>query len=265
MNNNMQMENNYTVGVGITTRNRPDVLAICLTQIARYYKPFMKVVVVDDNSSPEKRELNESLCNSFHMTVLYIYNDTNKGIAKSKNVCLKYLIDIDYTFLFDDDTMPKRKKWWKPFVDAAISSGQNHLLYLKDGGLNGLFVKQGHKDGVDIYNTGSGCLLFFTKKVLEVAGGFNCDYGIYGHEHNGHSTRLFNMGLNTLGKYLSIPEASEYILSFDIDGIPPRFHDRVKNFRSVNTQQEKDASLQSKESHMAYLKDNEELYFQPLD
>ena len=68
-----------SIGIGITTYNRPDMLNKCLEHIKKH--------TFNDN------------------VTIYVADDSNerKGVAYRKNECLRALKDCDYVFLFDDD------------------------------------------------------------------------------------------------------------------------------------------------------------------
>jgi len=171
------------IGIGITTRNRREVLEDSFKNWNKYLPKNSKIVVVDDNSD-----------------VAYKYSDyyfkKNVGISKAKNKCLELLQDCDYIFLADDDVYPKTYDWYIPYVN----SGLNHLCVSFETNDKGqrfahdVFVKEQIGD-YNIFNKGNGCLLFITNKVLKEVGGFREDFVMWGNEHVEYSNRIFNKGL----------------------------------------------------------------------
>lgn len=118
------------------------------------------------------------------------------GVARSKNASLMLLEKLGAThyFLVDDDTVPLKENWWKPFV----YSQENHLLYnfpLKSKGKDDMRVL--YKDEkVTAYSHTRGCFIYVTQKVLDTVGGFDTRY-YNSLEHADYTTRIHNAGLTT--------------------------------------------------------------------
>ena len=104
-----------SIGIGITTRNRPDVIEFCVKQHLKHFNRNAKYLVVDDNSDdPDQNRKWAETIGEYH------YNEKRLGIAKSKNLCIKSL-DVDHLFLFDDDCFPIRNDWWIPWIDGSVN------------------------------------------------------------------------------------------------------------------------------------------------
>jgi GT2 family glycosyltransferase len=176
-----------SIGVGITAYKRPDVLSLCLKQI-------------EENTSGYK---------------LFVYDDTitKKGVAHSKNECLKALKDCDHIFLFDDDCFPIQKGWAEWVINKAEETNQKHLLYLKDVGSIRCVIEEGD---LQIFNNCGGAFMYLHKDCIEKVGGFCKDYGRYGYEHAGYSIRVHKAGLTTK-PFVSIKNMGGYIYSLDYD------------------------------------------------
>jgi len=189
------MADTITIGIGVTTFNRPKHLTHWLQKFEAYHPEGCKLHIANDNVN-------------------------RMGVAYRKNECLQNLKDCDYIFLFDDDCYPRREGWEKIFIE----SGQDHLLYLKETGT----IKKietvypiVNTIQIDSFNNCGGSLIFLTKKVIEQVGGFYKGYGMYGLEHAGYSERIHNAGLTTVGKYLCPTHAGEYIYAMDYDNYLP--------------------------------------------
>jgi GT2 family glycosyltransferase len=120
------------IGIGYTTRNRIDVLSLCLEEFSRH-KPSCeyKFVVIDDNSdlvSVRDVEQNYLKMLEKYPFAEYYKNSERLGIAKSKNKCLSYLKDCDYIYLFDDDCFPISDDWYKFFISQSERTGIQHFL-----------------------------------------------------------------------------------------------------------------------------------------
>lgn len=203
------------IGVGITTRNRPDVLNSCLEHFYAFSEKSTKIVVVDDASD-------------FDHTIVENYgyerhkNPERLGIAKSKNKCLSLLTDCDYIFLFDDDCFPRQKGWEQYFINAHLKTGIHHFNQLPssfsqvDNIIDGRYEINGVKinrfSGVGFASS----TMFLTKRVLDEVGGYDKNYGFYGYEHCGYSIRVHRAGLTLgIGPWLAMDDIEEYLYSYD--------------------------------------------------
>ena len=131
---------------------------------------------------------------------LYIHNDIDyQGVGYSKNKCLNALYEAgcDYFFLFDDDCFIKHPGFFKFYIHSKLE----HAAYT----FNRKLISKG-----SIYNEyedPNGCMLFFTRKCVEVAGGWSREFKGYGYEHSELSARIFNLGL-TPARFIDIPDSS---------------------------------------------------------
>ena len=110
------------IGIGVTTRNRRSLAKKCITHILKNtVSPFNLVVVDDDSEVPyiDKR------CN-------VVRNSPRKGIASSKNICLRELSGSSHIFLFDDDCWPTVKGWEQKYIEASQLSGCQLMCYTWD-------------------------------------------------------------------------------------------------------------------------------------
>jgi len=182
------------IGIGITTRNRPEVLKYTIGQFFRFTPSEIDIVVVDDNSI-EQTDVDGCT---------YHYNTERLGVAKSKNECIK-LLDKDFVFLFDDDCFPTANKWWESWIDA----GENHMVMSP-----GKVIRE-KKDNCRHMDGGLGCCIFLTRKAIETVGGFDPDFGMWVFEHAELSNRIFMAGLTD---WVYIAPLEEHIYSFDYSG-----------------------------------------------
>ena|SRR3990167_3072097 len=214
------------IGAGITTFNRPEHKELCYSMLNKYRSEVLDIYIADDSTD-------------------------RKGISYRKNECLRALKDCDYIFLFDDDCFPIKEGWAEFFIEASKVSGQHHMMYLKETPSIkkvGEFIGQQEyerfldnrikvkfkvdKVKIESYNNCSGCMMFFTKEVIEKVGAYNPKYGYYGFEHAGYSNRVHQAGLTPLGAYTCPVGASNYIYSMDLDFNLP-FNKQVNHRPSV--------------------------------
>lgn len=205
----------HKIGIGISTRNRAQVLQLCLEKWAQHLpKTPYKFVVIDDDSDHPERSNYEEMLKEFPF-VEYHKNPERLGIARTKNRCLQELEDCDYLFLADDDVMPISDNWAEHFIDANKRTGANHFAYQNKASWLGY---QGTDNGIDSFQNSSGVFMFFTKKVLEVCGGYDNRMTTYGFEHSLMSLRIYNAGLmNGLHHYVCPENADQHLFSLDLD------------------------------------------------
>lgn len=111
------------IGVGLLTYNRPEYFQQVLASVPR--NKIGTLVVVNDGENS-------------YVTPQYgvdhiILNKCQKGVAHSKNLLLKYLIDKGYKHLFiiEDDIIIKSEEVFNAYIQAARSTGIHHLCYEK--------------------------------------------------------------------------------------------------------------------------------------
>lgn len=202
---------NKRIAVAITTHNRPDQYKETIINWLNHSSLDIDFVVVDDGSDDP---LYAKDINHFKGAGVKIFRfETPQGIAVAKNKCLELCEDYDYIFLSDDDFYPIANDWWKPYLE----SGENHLMYIftnfKTRALNDTvaFYKD---DKITAYSHARGCMLFFTKKCLQIAGGMRSEFGKWGYEHPDLSNRIYNLGLSSF-QYADVNNSHELFYSAD--------------------------------------------------
>jgi glycosyltransferase involved in cell wall biosynthesis len=110
------------VGVGIITFERLDFLKGLLSSLEPCKDVIDNLVVVNDGEPIDNFSL------SFGD---WVQNDTNQGVAKSKNKAIKHLFDkgCDYIFIIEDDMIIKDKSIFEQYVTAYKTSGIHHFNY----------------------------------------------------------------------------------------------------------------------------------------
>ena len=197
------INNNCSIGIGITTHNRNELVADTVSKIVKL-TPKARIVVVDDAS--------DKPVNINNITVYRF--DTNVGIARAKNKCLELLSDCDHIFLFDDDTYPIKEGWYEPY----INSQEHHLMYLFERWANGAPVGDDAViyTGADIvaHKHARGCMLYVDSLALATIGGMDVRYGKAMSEHLDWSNRIHNAGLTTF-RYMDVVGSEQLIFSMD--------------------------------------------------
>ena len=193
------------IGVGVTTRNRPDVLARALEAWEKYLPDGAEFVLVDDASDEPAKG------------ATYRF-EQNVGVARAKNKCMELLTDrgVEHLFLFDDDAWPTAANWWEPYV----ASPEPHLMWVYD------MPKGAAKRQVEVlyecpefvaYHATRGCMLYVERRVLDVVGGMDPAFGTWGWEHQSWSDRIHAAGLTT-ARYMDVPDSGDLIYSMDRNG-----------------------------------------------
>lgn len=192
----------YKIGVGITSHNRRKVFNETLKKMKSFLPSGAKLVIVDDGSDDPVKG------SSFRF-------EKAQGIAIAKNKCLELLDDCDYIFLFDDDIYPRVKGWYLPYIESGINHMQYSFNTFSNGRRNGRVLEK-NDDKFNYWVESCGCMLFYTKKCLEVVGGMDPGFGVWGYEHISHSVRIHYAGL-TPHPFMDLKNSSELFYSMDWD------------------------------------------------
>ena len=219
------------VGVNFSSRNRPEILEICLTQLYRYllaekYAYVVSVVV----------DLGDPTWDAYYLALMEKYPDViwhksgeRLGIANAKNRGIKILREnhCGHYFLFDDDAFPVKHAWEQLYIDIAARNGIHHLMHLF--ALPAAVHHLRTENEICEYHQCCGVLLYFSAHAINTIGGYRKVFGVYGHEHTELSLRCNFAGLQpNWGPYISPEKTREYIYSLDLDLInwgvnPPDF------------------------------------------
>jgi glycosyltransferase involved in cell wall biosynthesis len=188
------------IGIGVTTRNRPELFHKAIAHIVRLAPPDARIEIVDDASAV-------AVDSTFRF-------EHNVGIARAKNKCLSLLDDCDHIFLFDDDIYPVHVDWWKPYVESP----EPHLMYIFAEFAvapkhNNTQIEYGD-EGIVSYSKPCGCMLYVHHRCLEVVGGMDERYGLWGYEHADFSNRVHSAGLTTY-RFADIPGSGKLFHSAD--------------------------------------------------
>lgn len=198
------------IGIGITTHNRSGTFSKTFDKLIEFLPSGAVVCVVDDASDKEY------VSNLMGSDVLRHRFETNVGIARAKNKCLEMLFNAgcEHFFLFDDDTHPMVDHWWLQYV----YSKEHHLMYIfKDfvGGKSPNDMIELYRDNeIVAYSHVRGCMLYYKRLCLYVAGGMDVSFGKWGHEHGDLSNRIYNYGL-TRFRYMDVPNSNKLFYAGD--------------------------------------------------
>lgn len=116
------MNSKEKIGVGIITCNRPDYLKNLLNSLLKCHDDIAELVVVNDGTPITTFDLPKGE---------WVDNETNLGVAKSKNKALNYLLNkkCKYIFILEDDILIKDRTVFTQYVEACKASGIQHFNY----------------------------------------------------------------------------------------------------------------------------------------
>lgn len=220
------------IGIGITTHNRYEVFKESYDKIVALAPKGAQIVVIDDASKipcPEATYRFES----------------NVGIAAAKNKCFELLDKNDHIFLFDDDTYPICKNWYKPYIESP----EGHLAYhffdnhqLRDNEYWMIWSDSKHR----AFPYERGCMLYYKKACLEIVGGMDWRFGKWGWEHPNLADRIFNAGLTTF-RNMDVVGSDKLIYSGDENGAV----ERTTTSKERNAWDIKNGKIREEGKHLA--------------
>lgn len=237
---------NLKLGLGISTRNRPEglkhILSTAFEAVINGSAPY-EVFVADDGSEDEAQlkildNIEKGIWNSseYNFEVKTNRSDELKesfgtervGVANNKNRALRYLYNqgCDYIVIMEDDAYIKHPYWFTAHVLASISSGIHHFNFVP----HSMPEHVGHVFEItSADNNGefkiaqtqhtTGIFLFFTRECINKVGGFDKRFGLYGFEHVELSDRIRHpmVAMSPPGKgYPSLLNCEDYI-GWDMD------------------------------------------------
>ena len=225
------------IGIGITTRKRPEVLETSLRHFTAFPILNSKIVIVEDDPDPTDgvsdlvakfREDNPDI------EVVFRKSTYRLGIAKAKNACLAVLTDCDHVFLFDDDAWPKTHGWAERWIEINQINNVGHSMW-------NVFVRKSENTPPQVrasiepiqewviktinddenqmvaWQNCLGVLLYFNRACLDAIGGYDSSAAnVYGFEHAQVSHRASDAGFCLGYPYISPAIGDKLVYSFDI-------------------------------------------------
>ena len=179
----------------ITTCNRINELKriiIPYLQFVEKNDEFNFLLAVDGNNV-EYIEF----CTKYNIPLLY--SDKREGVGVSKNRVFLTFPNYDYYFFIEDDVELINESVFQLHIDAFQETGIHHFSLFPSSGYPQKFVHSKTKyRNYDIISgmIGSAQFNFFTKKSLEISGGWHIHFAKYRrYGHHEHSYRIMNNGL----------------------------------------------------------------------
>lgn len=225
------------IGIGITTRNRPEVLDTALKHFTAFPTANTRYVIVDDNSDTEietNKVVQSFIQNNPDIDIIYRPSPRRLGIARAKNACLSALTDCEHVFLFDDDTWPKTHGWAEKWIEINQDNGVGHSMW-------NVFVRKSENTPEQVrasiepiqewvittindadhqmvaWQNCLGVMLYFSRDCLNAIGGYDGSAeNVYGFEHAQVSHRASDAGFCKGYPYISPAVSDKLVYSFDI-------------------------------------------------
>ena len=187
-----RFERRPTVGIGITTFNRADMLRRTVEAVRAHTRHAHILFVADDGSTDGTVAMLEA------MRVPHLAAP-NRGIAWNKNRALFYLSQVhhcDVVILLEDDTYPNADGWERVWIEAAIRHGHINLYpsHWTEPNLGGT----GTVDDPYVSRLLTGQCSAFARRSIDTAGFMDTRFRRYGYEHAEHTQRMICCGYGGL-------------------------------------------------------------------
>lgn len=198
------------IGVGVITCNREKFLNGLLSTL-NDCTDINELVIVNDGKHVSDL--------SIKLPYTYLHNETNLGVAKSKNIAMKHLLEknCDYIFILEDDMLILNTGVFQQYIKASQRSGIQHFNYgpgspfnrkqqikfdlhnrhLLDqhSALNPRSIIDYGDIKIALYEHSVAMFSFFTKTVLEKVGLIDEEY-YNAWEHVDHTYRIIKAGFH---------------------------------------------------------------------
>lgn len=176
-----------TLGIGIVTYNRRDVLLGTLDAVLRHTRAPSRLLVADDGST-------DGTVEAVHDLRIPVVTGQNAGVAWNKNRVLFALRGCDPIILLEDDTRPSAPGWEAPLADGARRWG--HVNLAGDWFAHAFVSGAGTADDPILARETSGQCSAFSAEALAWVGYLDTRFKGYGFA-NTSSTRCASCGSAT--------------------------------------------------------------------
>lgn len=198
-------------GIGICTYNRPEYFKTCIKFVLQNVK--VDYLVVYNDGSTKGQDEYQKIYDTLPTEVKIINPTSNGGVAKAKNVLIKYLYDkkCDYFFTLEDDILLLSQKAVDKYIEASQKTGFLHFNFALHGPLN-------QKDGpvyedntVAYYSHIVGAWSMYTPEVIDKVGYLD-EKMVNAYEHAEYTKRIGDAGLTgPWGLFVDIKDSNKYL------------------------------------------------------
>ena len=253
------MNQNMTVSVIVSTYNRPDALGLCLKSLAAQTRLPDEIIVGDDGSREETKELIDSFQKNFPVPIIHVWQE-DKGfrLAKIRNKSVaashgEYIIEIDGDLILHKDFVADHLRFAKQGLflkggrvnlDDDLTQSLCRSQELKEFGFfsKGLLrrINAIHCLPLSSYLAprykknkvlGLGCNMSFWRKDYIAINGYDEFYEGWGGEDYDFACRMMNSGVKRL--YLKFSGIVYHLWHGDL-----YMQNREKNFSYYNEQKD---------------------------
>jgi len=205
------------IGIGITTCNRSNYLRGLLNTLVQCDEIIDELVVVNDGKSINDFDLPRGV---------WIENETNLGVGRSKNKAIEYLMakGCKYIFLLEDDIIIKDKEVFNKYIKASQVSGIQHFNFAFHGIDNynpdstpatRLKVEYSKDVAVCLYPNVYGAFSFYTRKCIEEVG-YMDNFYYNAMEHVDHTNEIIKKNMHPPFRWFAdIADSQNYISEID--------------------------------------------------
>jgi len=126
-----------SISVYITSFNKGNYLSQAITSVLNQSLHPEEIIIVDDGSSDDSRDIINSFRNRYPDLITAIYNEQNVGISKSRNIALKACRGDIVTFLDGDDIFYSNKllsEYEKLTTNTSLSAVYSNFNYITNKG-----------------------------------------------------------------------------------------------------------------------------------
>lgn len=184
-----------TVGIGVTTFNRPEYARRSVEAILTHCAGLATVYVYDDGSAPQHRAAYDTLFTELDARGVQVLRAAhNGGVAVAKNTLMKQMLadGHDWLFLCEDDIVVRDSRAVTGYIDACVGAGVHHLSFAHHGPMNAQGPRR-WTQRLAWYHHSIGAWTLFTRTCLDAVGYFDTGFN-NAWEHVEHELRLIADG-----------------------------------------------------------------------
>lgn len=206
------------VGIAIITCNRVDLFKQCIMSIP---KPD-KMIIINDGD-----EISDSILPTH--TDEFIQHKKNKGVGKSKNEGIKYLLQngCNHIFLCEDDVMVVNPNVYDRYIEVAFKTGILHLNFAYHGNGNKdrkgkpiarkIIFDESNAALLSLNKNLLGAFSYYHRSVIEKIGLIDERY-FNAWEHVDHTFQIIKAKMHPpFWWFADIANSTDYIKDLDID------------------------------------------------
>lgn len=209
-----------TIGIGVTTRNRPELFRIWCERIIKNAPMDACIFAYDDNSDDPG-----AVAASAHRCGISFEHGMNRvGVAKAKNRVLEKIRHCEHIFLFEDDCWPTDRAWVDQWLGTAEAHGAEALNACHPNGTADAHIvscspchSNQNFDLVHVSQSNGYCM-YWTREALDVLGWYDERMGICGGEDTQINLRAWKANLKP-SAYCGPKHVGRYLYSVDLDWI----------------------------------------------